>query len=56
MTKDQNNPERQLANTKRLMGALLRMPPKPHEEMRLGKPRHKTAPAKARVKKTKPNR
>jgi hypothetical protein len=26
-----------LDNTKRLMGALVRMKPKPHEEMRVGK-------------------
>jgi hypothetical protein len=31
-----------LTNTKRLMGALLRMPPKPHSEMKLRrKPREK---------------
>lgn len=27
--------------TMKLMGALLRMPPKPHAEMKLGKPRTK---------------
>jgi hypothetical protein len=27
-----------LSDTKRLMGALLRMPPKPHSEMKIGKP------------------
>jgi len=26
-----------LSETKRLMGALVRMPPKPHEEMKVGK-------------------
>jgi hypothetical protein len=31
----------------RLMGALLRMPPKPHDEMKLGKPRN---PAHAKRK------
>jgi len=30
-----------LEATKRLMGALVRMPPKPHEEMKIGKPRSK---------------
>jgi hypothetical protein len=30
-----------LAKTKSLMGALLRMPPKPHSEMKLDKPRKK---------------
>jgi hypothetical protein len=28
-------------DVKRIMGALVRMPPKPHEEMKLGKPRGK---------------
>jgi hypothetical protein len=28
--------DEQLNETKRLMGALLRMPPKPHEDMKLG--------------------
>jgi hypothetical protein len=27
-----------VAQTKRLMGALLRMPPKPHSEMKVNKP------------------
>ena len=37
--------------TKRLVGALLRMPPKPHSEMKLGKLRAKPvkSPAKKRV-------
>jgi hypothetical protein len=30
-----------LEEAKRIMGALLRMPPKPHDEMKLGKPRRK---------------
>jgi hypothetical protein len=30
-----------LEDTKRLMAALGRMPPKPHEEMKLGKPKAK---------------
>ena len=29
--------QKELEKTKRLMGALLRMPPKPHEEMKLGR-------------------
>jgi len=32
-----------LEKTKRLMGALLRMPPKPHSEMKLRKPSAKVA-------------
>jgi hypothetical protein len=37
--------------TRRIMGALVRMPPKPHDEMKLGKPRGKSEkkpPRKAR--------
>jgi hypothetical protein len=30
-----------LAGTKNLMGALVRMKPKPHEEMKVGKPKSK---------------
>ena len=30
--------KKQLEQTKALMGALLRMKPKPHEDMKLGKP------------------
>jgi len=30
-----------LKETKRLMGALLRMPPKPHSEMKIGKSKPK---------------
>lgn len=30
-----------ISKTKRLMGALLRMPPKPHSEMKLGKSKEK---------------
>ena len=40
-----------LRETKRLMGALLRMPPKPHSEMKLGKPRGKK-PASPKRKNT----
>jgi len=32
----------ELAGTKNLMGALVRMKPKPHEEMKIGKSRQKT--------------
>jgi hypothetical protein len=40
-----------LESTKKLMGALVRMKPKPHEEMKVGK-KGKTKPAgNARVKK-----
>jgi hypothetical protein len=39
------------ADTKRLMGALVRMKPKPHEDMKLGKAKAKKAksPAKKRA-------
>jgi len=40
-------------NTLRTMEALLRQPPKRHDEMKLGKPRNKKAPAK-RKKAVKP--
>jgi hypothetical protein len=33
--------DKELEEAKRIMGALVRMPPKPHEEMKLGKPRGK---------------
>jgi hypothetical protein len=33
--------DKTLDDTKRLMGALLRMPPKPHSEMKIGKPKAK---------------
>jgi hypothetical protein len=38
-----------LASTKRLIGALLRMPPKPHNEMKIGKrkPRRKATKEKS---------
>jgi hypothetical protein len=44
------NPD-QISQTKRLMGALLRMPPKPHSEMKLGK--DKSESRKSPVKKPK---
>jgi hypothetical protein len=41
----------ELAETKRLMGALVRQPPKPHDEMKLGKPKPKKnkSPTKKRA-------
>jgi hypothetical protein len=36
-----------LAQTKRLMGALLRMPPKHHDEMKLGRRKPPTAKKKS---------
>ena len=42
-------PPERLDETKRLMGALVRMKPRPHEEMKVGKDkakRKKKAPAK----------
>jgi len=43
-----NEADQKLRNTKRLMGALLRMPPKPHSEMKLGKPKRKDKAIKAK--------
>jgi hypothetical protein len=37
-----------LKGTKNLMGALVRMKPKPHEEMKVGKKMKKKASARAR--------
>jgi hypothetical protein len=34
-----------LKDTKRLMGALVRQPPKPHDEMKLGKKREPSKPS-----------
>ena len=44
-----------LADTKRLMAALGRMPPKPHEEMKLGKSKRKKkkSPSVKRKRKSK---
>ena len=33
----------EMEDTKRIMAALVRQPPKPHEDMKLGKPRAKRA-------------
>ena len=43
----------ELRETKRLMGALLRMPPKPHVEMKLSKPKKKRAERRAKKQKAK---
>jgi hypothetical protein len=42
MTKDSG----EIQGTKRLMGALVRMKPKPHEEMKVGKKAKKIKPKK----------
>ena len=41
-------PKDSIDDTKRLMGALMRMKPKPHEEMKLGKLKAKKARVPAR--------
>jgi hypothetical protein len=46
MTKETDD----LAQTKRLMGTLLRMPPKPHSEMKIGKPKAKSAKSRGKKK------
>ena len=43
-------PKDQLDDTKRLMGALVRMKPKPHEEMKVGKKVKKPVARKAKKK------
>ena len=40
--------DEQIAETKKLMGALLRMPPKPHSKMKLHKPKAKSVKSPAR--------
>jgi hypothetical protein len=40
--------------TKRIMGALVRMPPKPHDEMKLGKPKGKPKKSLRRQKRKGP--
>jgi hypothetical protein len=42
-----------LDQTKRLLGALLRMPPKPHDQMKIGKRRPKPILGKVDTKPTK---
>jgi hypothetical protein len=46
----------ELEDVKRLMGALVRQPPKPHEKMKLGKPRGKKtkSPDRKRAASAKP--
>jgi hypothetical protein len=39
MKKRPNSERKEINETKRLMGALLRMPPKPHQKMKLGRKR-----------------
>jgi hypothetical protein len=39
--------------TLRVMGALVRMPPKPHDQMKLGKPRRKSNKKPAKRAKSK---
>ena len=46
----------ELEATKRLMGALGRMPPKPHSDMKLGKPGDKTKESPAMSKQASINR
>jgi hypothetical protein len=41
---------KELDETKRLMGALVRMKPKPHEDMKVGKKAKKAKKAKAKVR------
>jgi hypothetical protein len=40
--------------TKKLMGALVRMKPKPHEKMKLGEPKKAKSPRRKRVAASKP--
>jgi len=47
MAKD---PQSDIEKTKRLMGALGRMPPKPHDEMKLGKVKVKKRKSSQRIK------
>jgi hypothetical protein len=42
-----------LDEARRIMGALVRMPPKPHEDMKLGKPKTKKAKSPAKAGKAK---
>lgn len=44
-----SKPRNDLENTKRLMGALVRMKPKPHEDMKIGKKKVKKKPGKSRT-------
>jgi hypothetical protein len=42
-----------LDETRRLMGALVRMPPKPHEDMKLGKARKQVSGSAGKARKAK---
>jgi hypothetical protein len=44
------SPQDDLEKTKRLMGALVRQPPKPHEAMKIGKRKAKPSKSAARQK------
>jgi hypothetical protein len=44
----------ELDDIKRIMGALVRMPPKPHDQMKLGKPRGKSSKSPAKRRSAKP--
>jgi hypothetical protein len=46
---------KEIQATKNLMGALVRMKPKPHDEMKVGKKAKRAATVKRALKKTKPN-
>ena len=46
-------PKDELDAVKRIMGALVHMPPKHHDEMKLGKPRAKRSLGKVDTKSTK---
>jgi hypothetical protein len=39
------NPQDEVEDARRIMGALVRMPPKPHDEMKLGKAKAKSKKA-----------
>jgi hypothetical protein len=45
--------DQNLRETRRLMGALLRMPPKPHDQMKIGARGRKRNPGKVETKPTK---
>jgi len=45
-----------LEAAKRIMGVLVHMPPKPHDEMKLGKPRAKPKKSPGRKKEAPPKR
>jgi hypothetical protein len=49
MTRPPSKRDQELEDTTRIMGALVRVPPKPHEQMKLGK-RTKTTRKKRQAK------